>query len=58
MAYPSIDKPYGFQPVNRYDGIPYAGATLQIPIGALPSANAPTLAKTKVAIWAGMIPSF
>jgi len=34
MAYPSIDKPYGFQPVNRYDGIPYAGATLQIPIGA------------------------
>jgi len=34
MAYPTIDKPYGFEPINRYDGIPYAGATLQIPIGA------------------------
>lgn len=34
MAYPTINSPYGFQPVNRYDGIPYAGATLQIPIGA------------------------
>jgi len=34
MAYPTINSPYGFQPINRYDGIPYAGATLQIPIGA------------------------
>ena len=34
MAYPTINSPYGFEPVNRYDGIPYAGATLQIPIGA------------------------
>jgi hypothetical protein len=32
MAYPTIDKPYGFNPINRYDGIPYAGATLQFPI--------------------------
>jgi hypothetical protein len=32
MAYPTIDKPYGFQPINRFDGIPYAGATLQYPI--------------------------
>ena len=34
MAYPTINSPYGFEPINRYDGIPYAGATLQIPIGA------------------------
>ena len=32
MAYPTIDKPYGFKPIQRYDGIPYAGATLQYPI--------------------------
>lgn len=32
MAYPSIDTPYGFEPINRFDGIPYAGATLQYPI--------------------------
>jgi len=34
MAYPTISSPYGFEPVNRYDGIPYAGATLQIPIAS------------------------
>jgi hypothetical protein len=34
MAYPTIDRPYGFEPINRYDGIAYAGATLQMPIGA------------------------
>jgi hypothetical protein len=27
MAYPTVSKPYGFQPVNRVDGMPYAGAT-------------------------------
>ena len=32
MAYPTISAPYGFKPINRYDGIPYAGATLQFPI--------------------------
>jgi len=32
MAYPTIEKPYGFNPINRFDGIPYAGATLQYPI--------------------------
>jgi hypothetical protein len=26
MAYPTIDKPYGLQPINRVDGMPYAGA--------------------------------
>ncbi len=32
MAYPTVDTPYGFEPINRFDGIPYAGATLQYPI--------------------------
>ena len=34
MAYPTISAPYGFKPVNRFDGIPYAGATLQYPIAS------------------------
>jgi hypothetical protein len=32
MAYPTINSPYGFKAVNRYDGLPYAGATLQYPL--------------------------
>lgn len=32
MAYPNIDKPYGLQPVNRLDFLPYAGATRLYPI--------------------------
>ena len=32
MAYPTVTAPYGFKPVNRFDGLPYAGATLQYPI--------------------------
>ena len=32
MAYPTISKTYGFKPVNRIDGLPYAGAIRQIPI--------------------------
>ena len=32
MAYPTVSAPYGFKPINRYDGVPYAGATLQLPI--------------------------
>jgi hypothetical protein len=31
MAYPTVDKPYGLIPVNRIDGMPYAGAIRQIP---------------------------
>jgi hypothetical protein len=27
MAYPTVSGPYGFQPINRVDGMPYAGAT-------------------------------
>jgi hypothetical protein len=29
MAYPTVSAPYGFEPVNRQDGMPYAGATTQ-----------------------------
>lgn len=32
MAYPTVSAPYGFQPINRVDGMPYAGATRQIAI--------------------------
>lgn len=34
MAYPTIDKTYGFKPLNRLDGLPYAGAIRQIPVAA------------------------
>ena len=34
MAYPTVDKSYGFKPINRLDGLPYAGAIRQIPIAA------------------------
>ena len=27
MAYPTVSAPYGFQPINRLDGVAYAGAT-------------------------------
>ncbi len=33
-AYPSVSKTYGFQPIQRLDGLPYAGAIRQIPIAA------------------------
>jgi hypothetical protein len=32
MAYPTVSTSYGFKPYNRFDGIPYAGATLQYPV--------------------------
>jgi hypothetical protein len=31
MAYPTVSTPYGLVPVNRIDGMPYAGAIRQIP---------------------------
>ena len=34
MAYPTVSKPYGLQAINRVDGLPYAGATRQIPIAS------------------------
>ena len=33
-AYPAVSKTYGFQPIQRLDGLPYAGAIRQIPIAA------------------------
>jgi len=32
MAYPTVSAPYGFKPINRVDGMPYAGAIRQLPI--------------------------
>lgn len=32
MAYPTVDTPYGFKAINELNGLPYAGATRQIPI--------------------------
>lgn len=34
MAYPTIDKPYGLKPVNLIGGLPFAGATRQVPIAS------------------------
>jgi hypothetical protein len=34
MAYPTVSAPYGFEAINRVDGMPYAGAIRQIPITA------------------------
>jgi hypothetical protein len=34
MAYPTVDRPYGLVPINRIDGMPYAGAFRQIPVAA------------------------
>ena len=38
MAYPTVSAPYGFQPVNRQDGMPYAGATTQYGIKSVSTA--------------------
>ena len=32
MAYPTVSTPYGFQPINRIGGNPYAGSTRLVPI--------------------------
>lgn len=32
MAFPTVDKPYGFQPINRIGGNPYAGSTRLVPV--------------------------
>ena len=34
MAYPTVSAPYGFQAINRVDGMPYAGQTRLIPIAS------------------------
>ena len=32
MAYPTVTAPYGFKPINRFDGMAYAGATQLYPV--------------------------
>jgi hypothetical protein len=39
MAYPTVSAPYGFKPINRLDGMPYAGAIRQIKIASGYAAN-------------------
>lgn len=39
MAYPTVSAPYGFKPVNRVDGMPYAGQTRQLTIASGYAAN-------------------
>ncbi len=39
MAYPTVSAPYGFKPVNRIDGMPYAGATRLMTIASGYAAN-------------------
>ena len=34
MAYPTVSGPYGLKPINRVDGLPYAGAIRQVPIAS------------------------
>lgn len=34
MAYPTVSAPYGLKPINRVDGMPYAGAIRQIPVAS------------------------
>ena len=34
MAYPTVSAPYGFQAINRVDGMPYAGQTRLVPIAS------------------------
>jgi hypothetical protein len=34
MAYPTVDAPYGLQPINSVDGKPYAGATRLLSIAS------------------------
>ena len=39
MAYPTVSAPYGFKPVSRVDGMPYAGQTRQLTIASGYAAN-------------------
>ena len=51
MAYPTVSAPYGFEAINRYDGMPYAGATLQYKIAS--NYNTPIYNGASVKIVAG-----
>jgi hypothetical protein len=51
MAYPTVNAPYGFRPINSVDGKPYAGATRQLPIAS--TYNTPIFYGDIVALVAG-----
>jgi hypothetical protein len=55
MAYPTISAPYGFKPINRYDGMPYAGATRQLPLatGTAIYFGQPLTAGAKLGVFVG-----
>ncbi len=39
MAYPTVDKPYGLQPINLIGGQVFAGSTRQLKIASGYAAN-------------------
>jgi hypothetical protein len=53
MAYPTVSAPYGLQPINRFDGMPYAGATQQLGIAS--TYNTPIFNGDVVAVVGGTI---
>lgn len=50
-AYPVVSAPYGFRPINRVDGLPYAGAFRKLPIAS--TYNTPIYFGDPVAIAVG-----
>jgi len=53
MAYPTVSAPYGLDPINRFDGMPYAGATQLLGIAS--TYNTPIYNGDVVAIVGGTI---
>ena len=53
MAYPTVSAPYGLKPINRFDGMPYAGATQQLGIAS--TYNTPIFNGDVVAVVGGTI---
>ena len=53
MAYPTVSAPYGLDPINRFDGIAYAGATQQLGIAS--TYNTPIYNGDVVAVVGGTI---
>jgi len=53
MAYPTVSAPYGLEPINRFDGIAYAGATQQLGIAS--TYNTPIYNGDVVAVVGGTI---
>jgi hypothetical protein len=53
MAYPTVSAPYGLKPINRFDGVAYAGATQQLGIAS--TYNTPIYNGDVVYVTAGTI---